>query len=519
MSQRSKMKTTQQGKEGRTLKAEKKQKLHNIIIVSSLFLLFFTKFGPTLGSLSREGTITLVVAVVMALFWVFEPIPIYATALMPLAVFPLFNIDTFKSVVSNYSNSTISLFLGGFILALAVETTGLHKRLSLAIIRTVGSKPKNIIAGFILAPGLLSMWISNTATTILMLPIAISIITLLEKTASAKMHKTMSVAILLSIAFSASLGGMATFIGTPPNAIFSAFAKDNNIEIGFGQFMTIGAPLSLGGLFILWFLFTKVLFKLDEHNIEGAKAILDEEYRKLPKMTSAEKKVFVVFLVTAFLWIFRSMADDYFSRIGFILSDPGIAMASAMVLFFLTDGKGKKIMTWEKTMHLPWGILLLFGGGLALGAQIQQTGVGIWIAATLQNVIVLVPPFLIVGLITIAAMVISQIVSNTATTAALLPIFYPIAESINLHPLFVMLPLTFGASAVFLLPSATPPNAMVLSGGRLEVRDMAKYGAILSIVVTVFIVAITFTFLKYNIGFDTGDGTFEYFVETMRSSP
>ncbi len=486
------------------------------LIIISILLLVITKYTPAWGALSQEGTITLAVVIIMALLWIIEPIPIYVTALLPLVIFPLFSVDAFSTVAANYANKNIYLFFGGFILAIAMENSGIHKRIALHILKAVGTKPANSIAGFILASGLLSMWISNTAATVLMMPVAFSVIALLKENFDAKLHKKISIAIFLSLAFSASIGGMGTLIGTPPNLILTAFAKEQNIDIGFGQFMGIGIPISLVGFFLLWFMFTKVFFRFENKPIEGTKELIEREIAKLSHMSKAEIRVLIVFIFTAFFWIFRTLLSKYiFAHIGITLSDPGIAMVSAITLFILSDGQGKPMVVWKDIKPLVWGIITLFGGGLALGQQIQKTGVGAWIAEGIQDNLTNTPLIAIIALITIITVIISQFASNTATTAAFLPIFFPLAQAINLHPLFILLPLTLGASSVFMLPSATPPNAIVMSGEGITIKDMVKYGSIFNIIYIVFIIAIVYVYLQFGWFFDTGDGTFSYYIQSI----
>ncbi len=493
---------------------DKSTRMNALIGVAGILLLV-AKYGPPWSSLSQAGTITLAVMVVMALFWVVEPIPIYATALIPLVVFPLLGVAGFQDVAYSYANKSVYLFFGGFLLAIAMEATGLHRRLALHILRVVGTRPANILAGFIVATGGLSMWISNTASTVMMIPIAFSVLALL-KNIDASMQKSMTLAIMLAIPFSATIGGMATLIGTPPNAVFAAFASEVGMDIGFGQFMVLGLPIALGGLALLWFLFAKVLFRLPKQAVAGAREVIDKELRKLSKMERAELMVLIVFKCTAFLWVFRKLLTTYvFSHIGMRLSDPLIAMLGGLSLFFLPNGAGGRIMTWKRAKTLPWGVLLLFGGGLALGKQIQATGVGSWIAYALQGPLARVPLLLIITLIVLVTIVLSQFASNTAITAAFLPIFYPLAQSINIHPLFILLPLTLAASTVFMLPSATPPNAIAMASEQISIREMVKYGGVVNVVFAVFVIAVIYCFLRFNLAFDLGDGSFEFFTRTM----
>lgn len=469
-----------------------------VLPLLGLLLVLIAKFGPLWGGLSRNGTVTLAIVVIMAVFWVLEPIPIFATALIPLVFFPLLGVTSFQVAATPYANQNVYLFFGGFVLSLALEAVGLHKRIAIGILRVLGSKPSNVIAGFILAPGLLSMWVSNTAAAVIMMPIAISVIALLSEKLPVAQHRPLALAIMFSIAFGSSIGGMGTIVGTPPNAIFLGFAQDNGISVSFVQFMMFGMPIALGGLLLLWIMLTQILFRFPKTADAGD---ISEKLEKLPPLSYQEKTVLVVFAFTALAWIFRVPVSKLLSPLGIGLSDPGIAMLAGVMLFTLPNGKGEKIISWKHMQQLPWGILILFGGGLSLGTQIKDTDLGSWIAEVMRGPLSGVPLIAVIAIIAVVTCAISQFASNTATAAALLPIFAPLSQAINVNILYLALPLTFAVSAVFMLPSATPPNAIIMSHESVTVKDMVKYGGIINVVFLIFMIVVIYGLLKLGVGF------------------
>ncbi|RKR06117.1 sodium-dependent dicarboxylate transporter 2/3/5 [Kushneria sinocarnis] len=454
-----------------------------------LLLLAVTLILPAPGSLAEPAWHCLGLALLMACWWSTEAIPIPATSLLPIILGPAAGIGSMDDVTAAYANPIIFLFLGGFLLGLAMQRWDLHRRIALRILTLVGTNPRRQIGGFMLATGFLSMWVSNTATAIMMLPIGTSVLALWQNDSeeSEEQHherQRYATALLLAIAYSASIGGVATLIGTPPNALLAGYVSDNSqIELGFAQWMMVGLPLSIIMLLITWWWLTHKGFQLGQQ--DRGQQLLQEELQRMGRMSTAEKRVGVVFLLTALAWMTRPLLTD----LGLAwLSDTGIAMIAGIALFLLPAGTSGKdrLMTWEKASELPWGVLLLFGGGLALAKLIQGSGLADWIAQQLELFSVL--PLL--GLVAVVVMVIillTEITSNTATAAAFLPLMGALAMSLNLSPLLITVPAAIAASYAFMMPVATPPNAIVFATGEMRIQSMIRAGLMLNVVSTLLI--------------------------------
>ncbi len=457
-----------------------------------------------------EVTRTAAVAFLMALWWLTEAIPLAVTALLPVALFPLLGIMKGKVVASYYFNNIIFLFIGGFILALAMQRWQLHKRIALKIILALGISPKRIILGFMGATAFLSMWISNTATTMIMVPIAMAIILKLEETFSPLKVASFASGMLLSIAYAASIGGMATLIGTPPNL---AFAKIFSIsfphapEISFANWMFFALPVSLIFLFLTWvvicYMFSQNLgFKADVR-------VFKEEYQKLGKMGMEEWIVLLDFFIVCLLWLFRKDINIggwhikgwscIFPKPNFI-DDGTIAIAFSIPLFFIPSTRPKQmIMDWETATTLPWGIVLLFGGGFALAAGFKASGLSVWIGKQLTALSHLNIIFIVTAICTMITFL-TELTSNTATTQMILPILASVSIAIKTNPLLLMIPATLSASCAFMLPVATPPNAIIFGTQRLKVYNMAKAGIILNILGVILIVSAIFIWGQLVLG-------------------
>ena len=439
---------------------------------------------------------TAAVGVLMALWWITEALPISATALVPLVLFPLLGVTDIDGAATPYANPLIFLFMGGFIIAQAMQVWNLHRRIALSIVRAVGVNPSSIVVGFILASAFLSMWVSNTATALMMLPIGLSVIELtrdrLEEYNSAPHF---GVVLLLSIAYACNVGGMGTLIGTPPNAILAGFFSESyGVEVGFAQWMIVGLPLVAVALPLIYGVLTWV-YPLELDQLPGGASIIDEERAKLGTMSTAETRVAVVFGSTALLWITRPLLSDFVPG----LSDAGIAIGASLALFMVPAGtEGRTLLTWPDAEDLPWGVLLLFGGGLSLAAAISNTGLAEWMG---QGVNALSGwPILAVLLSTVALIVaLTEITSNTATTAAFLPILGAVAVGIGEDPFLLAVPAALGASCAFMLPVATPPNAIVYGSDLLTIPEMSRVGVWLNVV---FIVVVTlFGYLLLGLAF------------------
>ena len=387
-----------------------------------------------------------------------------------------------KSVAAPYAHPLIFLFLGGFLISIAMERWGLHKRIALRTMLYAGKKPSLQILAMMLVTAFLSMWMSNTATAVMMLPIALSITHLVKS--SDPSNEGFGKALLLSIAYGASIGGIATLIGTPPNALMAAYLSDSyQIEIGFAEWMIVGVPLALGMLLISWIWLTKFTYKVDA-NVQAnkridTKAVFSSQLKDLGLMQRAEKGVLFVFVLAAICWIFRPLLGDV---TGLKISDTGIAIAAALLLFVLPANKGsdERILDWESAAKVPWGVLLLFGGGLTLASQIKSSGLADYIANMIEGAST-IP--LVMSILVVVALItfLTEITSNTATAAGFLPLLGPVAESVTGSPLVWVIPAAIACSCAFMMPVATPPNAIVFGSGEIKMKDMIRAGFVLPV--------------------------------------
>jgi sodium-dependent dicarboxylate transporter 2/3/5 len=439
----------------------------------------------------------------MALWWITEAIPIPATALLPLVLFPLLGAGTIRDAASPYANPLIFLFMGGFMLALAMQRWGLHRRIALHIIRRMGTQPSSIVAGFMISSAFLSMWVSNTATAMMMLPIGLSVIELAsDDRLSPPGRNPFAVALLLGIAYACSIGGLGTLIGTPPNAFMAAFLSETyGIEIGFAEWMLVGIPIVVIGLPICFWVLTRVAFPIRGQQLAGGEQLISRELEAIGPMSRAEKMVAVVFALTAFAWIFRPLLAKWIAG----LTDPGIAIAAAIIAFVVPVNlrRGEFLLNWDWARRVPWDVLLLFGGGLSLAAAIQHTGLATWLAHTLQGLSAY-PTLLTVVAATALIIFLTELTSNTATAAAFLPILASVAQGIGRDPLLLVVPAALAASCAFMLPVATPPNAIIYGSGRLTIPQMARAGLLLNISFIILITAAAYTLVPLVLGIDTG---------------
>ena len=434
---------------------------------------------------------TTAVAILMAIYWITEAMPLYVTALIPIILFPVLNISSLKDITSPFGHPLIFLFLGGFLLAQAIQKWGLHKRIALKIIDVIGISPKKIIAGFMIGSAVLSMWISNTATALMMLPIGLSVISVINTTKSLTIgeQKKFSIALLLSIAYSCSIGGVATLIGTPPNALMAAFMKENyQVNIGFAEWMLIGIPFTIISLPIAYIILTKLLFPVLS-NLDLDKNVIRDEIDKLGKISREERLIEVVFIVTATLWIFRPLISNILPGV----SDSSIAIFGAVILFIIPSTRGEYLLEWKDAEKISWGILILFGGGLSLAQGISNSGLSEWIASAILSSSHL-PLLLIIVLLTIGIIFLTELTSNLATIAAFLPIIASIGVGMNINPLQLVIPATLAASCAFMLPVATPPNAIIFSSNIFSIKDMSRAGIVLNLIFVIIITILSNTF-------------------------
>lgn len=464
-----------------------------LILGPLLFILIILFYHPS--GLSPEANAVLASAIWIAVWWITEAVPIAVTALLPIVLFPLSGGMGLNETTASYGHKYVFLYIGGFILALAIEKWKLHKRIALTIIKIVGTNVTNIILGFMIATAFLSMWISNTATAVMILPVGMAIVTHLKDNPKTIENENLifGKALMLSIAYSASIGGMATLIGTPPNLVLAGVVKQTyNIEISFSKWFLFGFPISVVLLVICWIYLTRFAFKFKQKEFPGGSQEIKKQLKDLGKISYEEKTVFLVFLLTAFAWITRSF---FIKRLFPGIDDTIIAVFFAVFLFILpSKKKGVKIMTWEDTIKLPWGIVLLFGGGMALALGFESSGLAVWIGGQMTSLGAL--PLILLLLILIASVnFLTEITSNLATTAMLLPVLVSLASALGVHPYLLLVGATLAASCAFMLPVATPPNAVVFGSGYLKIEDMVKKGFWMNIISIILLTLIVYFIL------------------------
>ena len=469
-----------------------KTKLLGLVLgpVSFILILFF--FRPE--GLSVQANAVLASTIWIAIWWITEAIPIAVTALLPLVLFPLSGGLDLSSTSGAFGHKYVFLYMGGFIIAIAIEKWNLHRRIALNIINLIGSDIRKIILGFMMATAFLSMWISNTATAVMMLPIGLAIIKQLQDNPDTveDENQTFGKALMLAIAYSASIGGVATLIGTPPNLVLAGVILDTyGYEITFMQWFAFGLPISIILIFICWKYLTKYAFSFKQKSFPGGKQEIQRLLSSLGRITYEEKVVALVFALTAFCWITRSVL---LQKLLPALDDTIIAIFFAIVLFLIpSKKKGEQLINWEEAVKMPWGIILLFGGGMALAKGFESSGLAEWIGSQMTTLSGL--PILILILVLIASVnFLTEITSNLATTAMLLPVLAPMALTIDVHPFVLMVGAAVAASCAFMLPVATPPNAVVFGSGYLRIPDMVGKGLFMNII-SIFIL----TFFVYFI--------------------
>ncbi len=445
----------------------------------------------TIVELGHAGRATAAVAVVMAIWWMTEAIHVSATALLPIALLPLLDASSVDDAAAPYANPLIFLFLGGFLIALGMRRWGLERRIALRTLRLVGTEPRRVVGGFMLLTALLSMWVSNTATVAMLLPIALSVIDAAVPDGRDALLSDEYVpgqrfarSLLLGIAASASIGGVATLIGTPPNLFLASFARDDlGTEISFVRWMAVGLPIAAVFLPVAWVLLTRVLFRPDVERSAIASLVDDRALSDLGPVQRGEKVVLVVFVTTAMAWMFRPLLVDL-SIAGATplagLTDAGIAVLAGVALFVIpVDRTGTRALDWTTARQLPWGVLLLFGGGLSLAAALAANGVTDYLGVQVEGLDV--HPIVLIGIVTAGVVFLTEITSNTATAAALIPIVSAVAPGLGLHPLALAIPVALSASLAFMLPVATPPNAIVFASGFVGMPALMRFGLRLNI--------------------------------------
>lgn len=453
---------------------------------------------PTPQGMSEEAKATLACTLWVAIWWITEALPISVTSLLPLVLFPLSGALDLESTAGAFGHKYIFLYLGGFMLAIAIERWNLHRRIALNIINMMGTNIQYLILGFMIATGFLSMWISNTAASVMMLPIGIAIVKQLKDNPATIENENLIFGriLMLGIAYSASIGGMATLVGTPPNLVLAGVIQElYNIEITFAQWFKFGLPLSILLLITAWKYLTLPTRKFEQKSFPGGKQEIIKQLKALGRMTWEEKLVLCVFVGTATLWIGRSLVLENLLP---NLDDTIIAVVAGLMLFVLPSRQesGRKLLTWDEAKQLPWGILLLFGGGLAIAQAFKTTGLAEWIGSqlqTLDGVSILFLLFIIVAVVNF----LTEITSNLATTAMILPVLAVLAFNLDVHPYVLMVGATIAASCAFMLPVATPPNAVVFGSGYLTIQDMVKAGIVLNIISIFLVTGLVYFVLPY----------------------
>lgn len=480
---------------------------------------------PTDAALSDEARATAAIAVMLAVWWMTEALPLAVTSLVPIVAFPVAGVLSVGDATAPYASPTVFLFMGGFMIALAMQKWNLHKRIALGVMRAIGTRPRQLILGVMVATAFLSMWVSNTATTLMMLPIGISVLSLVaaKKMTTAtggsdgdsdsdgvspvtgnaavselfadKDAKNFATCLMLSIAFAATIGGLATLVGSPPNLILAGFVEETyGTSIAFVDWMKIGVPLSVVFLLVTWLLMTRVIYPTKLANVVGGRDVIDAELAGLGRMSRGEWIVAAVFAATALLWVFREMITQS-GVLPFMknVDDAMIGIAAAVVLFLIpaSSREGRSVMTmdWRTAQSgIPWGVLLLFGGGLSLAKAVQDTELSEYIGTQLGGLGVL-PTVLLVAAVCLVILALTELTSNTATAATFLPVLGGVALGIGIDPMLLLAPAAFAATCSFMLPVGTPPNAIVFGSGYVTIGQMVRAGVWLNLIGVVLITA------------------------------
>jgi sodium-dependent dicarboxylate transporter 2/3/5 len=469
------------------------------LILGPVLFLLITRLN-FIDTLSHDAWNVLGIAAWMVTWWVTEATPMAVAALLPIIFFPALGIFTLEQATAPYANPVIFLFMGGFFIALGLEEHGLHKRLALNLVKITGTSANGIILGFMLATGFLSMWISNTAATIMMLPLATTVIDVISmKVENKKGLALFSLSVMLGIAYSANIGGISTIIGTPPNVVFAGYARELlHIEIDFSTWMIIGVPVSALLLVMTYILLTKVLYRNNLGRLSFASGIINSELKSLGKMSLEEKLVSFIFGLTAFMWIFKLPINGLLGKE--ILNDTATAIIGGILIFAVPRNfkKGIGLVHWEATKRLPWGILLLFGGGLTLAKAMESTGlINIIADMVSQNRM----SSILVYLILITSMVfLTELMSNVALATMYIPVVIGIATGLNMDPLLLSIPMAMAASCAFMMPISTPPNAIVFSSGHIQIKQMLFTGFILNIISVLTLLVAAFSIIRWVFG-------------------
>lgn len=459
-----------------------------------LFILTLS-FAPA-EILTPEAWKVIGIAIWMITWWITEAAPIPVTAMLPMVLFPLAGIFTVNEATAPYANPIIFLFMGGFMLGLGMERHNLHKRIALNLIRLTGTNPNGIVLGFMLTTAFISMWISNTATTVMMLPIALSITSLLGTTGTQDEGKRrFALVLMIGIAYAANIGGTATIIGTPPNVAWVGFMSDMmDTEISFAKYLMVGLPICLIMLAIAYFLLTRVLYPSKVKTLSESARVIDEQIKELGPVSKAEKLVATIFVATALAWILRGSINNWLGTN--LLNDTVIAIIGGILMFItpLHLKEGKFLMEWETTQRLPWGILLLFGGGMTLARAMESVNIVQTVGDAIAGSGDTNQLLLVIGL-SAFMLFMTEVMSNIALTVIFVPVVLGIANSTGMNPILLSLPVTLAASYAFMMPISTPPNAIVFSSGMIRMKEMIRAGFLLNIIAILLLALLSQTLI------------------------
>ena len=464
--------------------------------------------APAPEGLSAAGWRTTAVVALIAVWWVTEAIPLSATALLPLALFPLLDVMPIKETAFPYANPIIFLMLGGFIIALGMQRWGLHRRIALNLVALVGARPANVVGGFMLAAGLVSMWVFNTTTTVMMVPIALSVIEFVAQGAGDNperraMSERFATVLMIAIAYAATIGGMGTLIGTAPNAVLAGFMFETyGITVSFGEWMLVGVPTVAIMLPLTWLVLTRIAFPLRMPAVPGQAQMIADQLAALGPMSRGERTVAAIVAATAFLWVFRPVVER---ATGIDLNDTSIAFLGALAMFVVPVEPRKAIfvLSGEWAAKLPWGVVVLFGGGLSLAAGIKGSGLADWIGGEAGGLSDL-PTLLVIFAVVVLMILLTELTSNTATTATFLPIVAAIAIGIGENPLLLVFPTVLAASCAFMMPVATPPNAVVFASGHIRIAQLIRGGVLANLIGLCVTMVITYTVVQLVFGIEFG---------------
>lgn len=486
-----------------------KRQTFGLLLGPVVFLLLIVL--PTPEGLSDSGAHVAAVTALMAIWWISEAVPIPATALLPIALFPLLGVMDAQQVTAAYANHLIYLFMGGFLIAVTIEKWHLHKRIALHTVLLTGTSPNRIILGFMIATAFLSMWISNTAAAMMMVTIGLAVIkqtkSLFPETVAEQPETeqnstvTFGTILMLGIAYASSIGGVATLIGTPPNAILAGVLESNyDMHISFGKWMLFALPLSIIMLALTWLFLTRVVYRNTLKELPGGLALIQSQLAELGNMQKPEKRVLIVFIAVAASWLLNSFIEVEALS---LVTDSTIAITGAIVLFLIPSGnaKGESLLDWNTATNIPWDIIVLFGGGFALANGFADSGLTQWIAQQLTairgiHIIVLI------GTITLLVIFLTEVTSNTATASIMIPVMGAVAIAMNIHPMAVMTTVAIAASYAFMLPVATPPNAIVFASRSVTIPQMVKIGFALNLISAILITLFILVVLPISMGIE-----------------